>query len=46
MVCMQEVDFLIVLRQFHFYENDPVSNDGFYVGSVYVNTGQSGYLFK
>jgi hypothetical protein len=26
------------------YENDPVSNDGFYVGSVYVNTGQSGYF--
>ena len=26
------------------YENDPVSNDGFYVGLVYVNTGQSGYF--
>ena len=26
------------------YENDPVSNDGFYVGSVYLNTGQSGYF--
>ena len=26
------------------YENDPVSNDGFYVGFVYVNTGQSGYF--
>ena len=26
------------------YENDPVSNDGFFVGFVYVNTGQSGYF--
>jgi hypothetical protein len=26
------------------YENDPVSNDGFYVGFVYVDTGQDVYF--